>query len=157
MRKLFLVIVVVSSILIQACAHSTTEKKLDEKMSQETAVKSRLDLSTEATQMINEAVGLSDDQKSKLLALRDSMREQNDSFTSQSLKLRSVLIRDLISADYDAKEVALIKKKIKALESKRVSALFDAIEKANAILGREAMANQKIIQDFSEFRGSRSY
>lgn len=129
------------------------EKRLDAKVAQETTIESGADLHDEVTTLIQSSDGLNADQKRKLLALRDSVREKNRSFMKESLRMRSVLIKDLIASDYNAKEVSLIKRKIRKLEDKRVSIVFEAIEQANSILGRQAAANQKLISDLPYFQG----
>ena len=148
--------IVVGAVALQGCAHSAQEKRLDSKVSQETEVNSRADLQTETTDLIDSAATLSADQKGKLRELRDSTRARLDDLSSNSLKLRAVLIKDLISPQYDEREVELIKSKIKKLENERINTIFGSVEQANKILGRQAMVNQGIMHNLVDFepRGS---
>ena len=50
-------------------------------------------------------------------------------------------------------EVNLIKARLSDLEDRRLNVIFDAITKANTILGRQAALNQSIFRDFMEPRG----
>ena len=150
------VVLVGVAILTQGCAHNSLDDRIAAKVSQESTVKHRADLGVEAAQLIASSTSLNEQQKSQLLALQDTVRDKTDSLIGQSLKLRSVLIKDLISS-YDEDEVALVKKKIKEIEEKRVTVLFDAVERANKILGHEAAANQRMIRNFMQFDGAHGY
>ncbi|MBI3556267.1 MAG: hypothetical protein HY074_08385 [Deltaproteobacteria bacterium] len=152
-EKIATVLLVGSVFVFQGCAHGGLDKRLDAKLSGENTVKARADLQAEAGQLIEAAPGLSADQRSNLTALRETVRTQTDAIRERSLKLRSVLIKDLMSASYDEDEVELVKERIKNLEDQRLSALFNAVERANAILGRQASANQQIVHDFFEHAG----
>jgi hypothetical protein len=139
----------ISSIpILQGCAHSALEKHVDQEVTQESAVKNNADLRAEADQLIETAPGLSADQRARLSALRNTTRAQTDEMWAQSLKLRSVLIKDLITTNYNEDEVELIKQRIRNLEDKRLSLMFSAVERANTILGRQAMANPRLIDEY---------
>jgi hypothetical protein len=70
------------------------------------------------------------------------------SLEERSLKLRSILYKDLAAAKFNRKEVDLIKSRIKEVEKKKIGTLLDAVEKANLILGNEALQNEKNLNDF---------
>ena len=129
-------------------------KKLDQKMSEAPTVNSRSELQTEARNSIDNAINLTDDQKAKLTQLRYSVSTQSDEFNRQSLELRSILLKDLLSSNYNAKEVGLIKTRMRKLEERRLSMTFDSVEKANVILGRQAAANHRVMR---ELLGEREY
>ena len=140
-------------LLFSGCAHTATEKKLDQKLAEQSAVKSSSELGLEADQMINSAVGLTAEQRTQLVLLRETTRKEMDQLRDESLKLRVVLIKDVVSKQYESKEVSLIKKRIKKVENKRLQLIFGAIDKANKILGREAVQNQIILNQFIDERG----
>lgn len=140
-------IAVVAAIALQGCAHSSTEQKVDRKLSDETSIKTHSDLREETDNVLKSTPGLSDDQRVKLAALRDSTRTRLDALYAQSLKLRSVLIKDLITTNYNEDEVELIKSRIKTVEDKRLSLIFDAVEQANLILGHLVLTNRQVIMD----------
>jgi hypothetical protein len=157
MKQKILVILVflMSSMALQGCAHRELSSKIDREVSQESAIKSHSDLRSETSQLIDSSPNLTAEQRLQLSALAKSVRTRSDLLWSESLKLRSVLIKDLLAADYDEDEVELIKRRIKSVESQRLSVTFDAIEKAKLILGKEAVANAHLFDVLFEGRGGR--
>ena len=148
--------VLCSVLALQGCAHSALEKQVDDKVAQENTVKNHAELQTQANQMIDSSTSLTAEQKSKLSALRTSTRSQTDQMWEQSLKLRSLLVKDLISSSYNEDEAELIKERIKTLEDQRLTVLFGAVDQANKILGHQAAQNQYIVHGFFyEGHGSR--
>lgn len=139
--------------LLTSCSHGALNKQLDEKISEESAIKTRSDLQAETADLFEKAPGLSAVQRVQLVALRNNTRSESDRLRLESLKLRSVLVKDLISEKYNEAEVELIKKRIKANEQQRLSVLFGAVEKANTILGHIAPKNQNLIHEFFDPRG----
>lgn len=156
MKNLIVVIALASAGFFQGCASAALNTKIDRELAQESAVKSRTDLRKEAGQLIQTTPGLTADQRSKLSSLRDTTRAQLDAMAGQSLKLRSVLLKTLVAANYNDDEVELIKQRIKDLEEKRLTVTFNAVEQANQILGHETEANrQRIMDEFFETRAGR--
>lgn len=137
---------------LQGCATSSIHK-LDEKLGQEQAVTTRTELRAEAGQTIEKAQGLTPEQRQALESLKTTAGAQIDQYGQQSFKLRAILVKDLISTNYDMDEVNLIKARLSDLEDRRLNVIFDAIAKANTILGRQAALNQPIFRDFIEPRG----
>jgi hypothetical protein len=140
---------------VQSCAHSNLDRKIDSEIAQESSIKTHADLRKEASQLIESAADLTDEQRKQLLALRDSMRTQLDALGVQSLKLRSILIKDLLATRYDEDEVELIEHRMKDVEEKSLSVTLKAIEEANKILGHQAVANRQLVERFWDYRGSR--
>lgn len=134
----------------QGCSHGALDKKIDEEVAQESTVKTHNDLTNEGTQVLNSAQGLSAEQKQKLKDLRTSVTGQLADIYEKSLRLRSVLIKDLVAKDYNEDEVELIKSRIKYNEDKRLSLMFEAVDKAKTILGRNIEVNRHIVEDFME-------
>jgi PBP1b-binding outer membrane lipoprotein LpoB len=134
----------------QGCAHSQTDKELDQKLAQETEVKSRADLKQEMKDRIDTAAGLTDEQRSQLNSLREATQQKVSQLSRQSLQLKSVLVKDLVSTNYNEDEVNLIKKRIHDLEEKKVSTLFDAADQANRIMGHNAVKNQQVFNNIFE-------
>jgi hypothetical protein len=132
-------------LLLQGCAHGALEKKIDEKISLETPINSRADLNIEAGSLIQNAPGLTDDQRSRLSVLRVQTSSALAQLTEQSLRLRDLLIHDVVSQSYDPDEVQAIKSRLKGIEEKRLSLMFDSVDQANVILGREAVQHPQIL------------
>ncbi len=137
-----------SVLLFVACANATLEKGIDQKISQENEVQTRSDLNNEVSEAVENAKDVTPEQKIQLFALRSSVRQQIDDNWQKSLKLKSVLIKELITSNYNENEVSLIKQRLKKLESQRLAITFDAIDQTNKILGRQAKLNRAVMTDF---------
>lgn len=148
-------VVAVALLILQGCAHSALEQKLDAKVAAEPAVNSRQELKTEATALIAEIPGLTSEQRTKLRTLRDTTDSQVESIRGRSFKLRAVLVRDLLATNYDDSEVELIKSQLKDLESQRLGVIFGAVEQANDILGRQSADSAKFMGSLFEPRGGK--
>ena len=147
--KLMLLLCVVA---LTGCSHAKQEKVLEEKISKQAAPRDDLALENEADRLIRTAPGLTDEQRLKLYDLRDSTRVQIQDCSSQSLKLRSILLQDLLSPKRNAKEIDLLKKKIEAVEKEKVDALLGAVDRARGILGQKFASNRKMLNDVLEDR-----
>jgi ABC-type branched-subunit amino acid transport system ATPase component len=145
--SLFSALVVLSA-LGSGCAHNAVEKSVDQKLTTEEP-KNRAALAEEAKRSIETAPGLTDEQRKKLTELRASVRTELDSLAGQSAKLRSLLIQDVLASQENPDEVKVVKKRLKSVENKRLAVIFDAVDKANSILGREARANAGLFDDFT--------
>ena len=132
---------------LSGCGHAAIEREIDQKVLQENEIKTRSDLYAEADLMIKNSSDLSAEQKPQLLALRDSTRKALEENWVTSLKLKSVLIKDLVVTDYNENEVELIKTKIRKLTQKRLSIIFQAADKTTEILGRQAQSHGQIMED----------
>jgi hypothetical protein len=145
--KLFFSLAVAFMFSFQGCAHSALENKIDAEIAAEGDLKSRADLRTEAERVVNSTSGLTADQRSRLLSLRTSTRQRLGDLNSDSLKLSSVLIKELLTADYSDDEVVLIKKRMKNLENERLGVIFEAVKVANSILGRDSVKSRYFMED----------
>ena len=134
--------------ILSACNHSAIEKDVDVKLSRESDVTSGAALYTETTATIENAKNVTPEQKSQLLALRTDTREQLENNNQKTLKLKSILIEDLVKNDYKENEVELIKDQLKGLKTQRLTIMFGAVTEANKILGRQARLNDDVMRDF---------
>jgi hypothetical protein len=135
------------------CAHTSQEKDLDAKLSQ-TAPLDRAELGQEENHAISNT-GLSDDQKNRLTDLRISTRKELDGLRDQSMRLRNLLVQDVLAKDDRTSEVKRIQDRMKDVESKRLTVMFSAVDSANLILGHEGAANERNTHYFEEFLGSK--
>ena len=133
--------------LFQHCAHTEVEKQLDRKVAAETQVRTTQALEKETGLLVENAPGLTPVQRQKLLNLRDGTRTQMDRLQEDSLKLRAILIKDILSPQYNENEVDLVKNRIRSVEKKRLSLIINKIEKANEILGREAESHSPVVRN----------
>jgi hypothetical protein len=144
-KGLILGVLMLSTLGSQGCAHSDMDKQLDEKLANEPYIAPG-QVSAEATEIINRAPDLSSDQRQKLLSLRASMDAQLKEMKEQDRKLRSLLIKELVSPYRDQDEVNTIKNRIENNENKKVSILFNSIDKADTILGHQTATHREVVE-----------
>lgn len=148
-KKVF--VLLVSTLAFMGCAGSqraTLNRVLDEKLAHETTIKSRSDLSQEATSIIATAPGLTDFQRVRLRTLKEETAVQTNRLIQQSLKLRSVLVKTMLDPNADPEEVDLLKTRIKKTEQERVSLFFRTVHSVNTILGRWGSRTERENQEF---------
>ena|ERR1700722_1988711 len=133
------------ALALAACASS--DKKLDEKLSQETTVTNQTQLHSEAGDLIQKSKGLSAEQKTQLMTLRDSVRKEMAKVQNDSVKLRAVLIKDVMAQNYNPDEVADIKDRMRKTEEKRLALTFNAVDRANDIIGRSPIDDRDMFFD----------
>lgn len=131
-----------AALILSACTTTATRTNLDEKLTQEVQVKDRTGLAAESKDLIEKADALTPTQKTGLLALREATRQKMIEMQKESVKLRSVLIQDVLSPNYNQKEINLIKNRISKLEKNRVTVIFNTVDEANRILGRTQFENK---------------
>ncbi len=134
---------------------SSNGKKVDKELAQERAPKNRAELRETSSHLIDEAVNVTPDQKMRLYALQLKVRNEIDEANEESLKLKSLVVKNLISPDYHETKNRVLKSRIKKLEGKKVNLVLDAVDEANKILGRETARNNRILYDFIEPRAIR--
>jgi hypothetical protein len=138
-------------LFLGACASTPNAAKvnerLDEKLSQEVQVKDRAGLSAESKDLIENSKGLSVKQKALLLTLRESTQKKLEQMRTESIKLRAVLIQDVLSPKYNHAEVDMIKNRMTRLEQNRVGFIFDTVDKINSILGHDEVDNKDLIYE----------
>lgn len=138
-----------AALVLVGCATGGVNQQLDKKIAQENSVKSRNDLRADATQDLKTA-RMTPEQKAKFEKLRDAFTKQDNAIRDSSLKLRAVLVKDLLSTNYSVDEVDVIKNRMWDLENKRISLIYGAIDEANKILGHFQPEDQQLIDDFFE-------
>ena len=142
-------------ILLGGCTHKI-EKEIEKKVSQEANINTQSDLNAESEKVLESAKGITEEQRAKLIALREKTRSLTQEQSKESLRLKAVLMKELLASDYNRQEVNMIKNKIQKVENKKISILVDAIKETNSILGRRTRANDDrfendfIIHDFND-------
>jgi hypothetical protein len=137
--------------LATACA-SSRNPELDEKVSQEAAISTSKDLTSQITQELDADSEITPEQREELKALHISHTEKLAGLSREMLELRAVLVKDLLSSPYNEEEVNSIKRRIRKNADARVTAMFNAVDKANSILGRAAGGpkRRKLMRSFVE-------
>ena len=108
---------IASTLAAAGCASSTTEKKVDAKLDQQTSVKTQSDLSAEAKGVIEETPGLTSEQRARLTSLRIDTQNKTKALTEESIKLRAVLIQEVFAKKNTDSEVKAIKARLKKIEN----------------------------------------
>ena len=129
-----------------ACANAPS-KKLDEKVSEEKNVQQSADLDKEAGNIFKTAPGLTATQRAQLEQIRTDLVAKRDDLHKESLQLRSVLVKDIVSSTEHVEEIKIIKNRLREIEDKRLDVLFDSIDKMNHVLGKYAAEHQKEMED----------
>lgn len=142
LRKNFLIIVPLSLAYMFGCS-SQSANVLDQKIAALQVPGAPLD--DEFSKDLAVSTILSDEQKSKMQNLRENTLKQISEFNEAIVKLKMILIRDLLSNDSEHAEIILIKSKIQNIEEKKMAVFFEAIKAANELMGKTE-TNEKIYQ-----------
>ena len=138
---------------LAGCAHQNLNQKIDRKMDAEPGTLTMADLGREAQESIQSDKTLNASQKSALMDLVVTSRGKSDALRIQSLKLRAVLIKDVMSPDYDQQEVDQVKRRIKDIEDQRLTNTFESLDRANTIMGRPSAENERILRSVYQLHG----
>lgn len=139
--------VLAAALLLPGCATSGVQNRINEKLAREPEVTQPV-VGADTAKVILAEAGLSQDQRARLLALRDSTRKDLAPFRAEAAKLHSLLIREVITSDYDPIEVQAVKNRLRDLEVRRLNLMFNAIDRANEILGRQAAQHSRLIEEY---------
>jgi hypothetical protein len=139
--------------LLSGCAHSQVEQRLDQNLAKEPEIENQQALMKETKADIDTSHAITEEQRAKLTTLRRATNHEVKEITEESLKMRSLLVKELVSPSYDQDMVNLIEKKLRVLEDKRLSVIFGAVEQVNQILGREVQLREPMVRDFLAPRG----
>ncbi len=137
--------------LAVGCAHtSKVEQRLNDKLAANTSSNVNT-LNTQSANLVENLVGVTEVQKSQLRDLHSSTHNKINAINDQAVRLRALLIEDVVAPQYNEVEAELIKTRLSQLEDKKIGVIFEAIDKTNLILGREAARNQKFLSGLFEF------
>ena len=140
------------SLLIGGCA-SDANKKLDQRLAVEPVITNGAALNQEAQVLIEQDPNLTPEQKTKLAKLRDETSAELKRLGRESLQLKDLLIKDFI-AENDL-EIDTIRGRLKKLNDRQVSAIFDSIKKADKIIGHiprdREWINKMFVDDRARF------
>jgi len=135
---------------LQACASSAQNKQLDAKVAAETDVTSGKTLNEKESQIVKRTSGLSAEQKEKLDALRQQVHDKLSAIAAESVKLRSVLIKDVLTEKPNHKEISAVKHRLAKLSDERLDTIFDAANQTNELIGRNGMLRDAMDIQFLE-------
>lgn len=143
--RIALVLVLASG--VAGCAHGPEkDHALDEKLSTESDVSDYADLRTQTEKIVDQSAQLTSEQKSKLVELKVETATKLDLVQKEILKLKGVLVRNIVADKYQPQEVLQIEKKIEALSKQKLTIFFASLEKGSKILGKVS-AKEQILQE----------
>lgn len=129
---------ILTLLFLASCSSRKIEQaKIDEKISNETSVTDGKSLGASVNDVIQSSATLNEKQKADLEKLFNEIKVKNSALMEESFKLRSVLIKELLSGDVNAKQVKLLKKDIKKNESERLKSTLTAIDKISIIVSKD--------------------
>ena len=134
------------ALLVSGCSHQKIEKRLDERLEQESGIRGSVDLNLEAATLIEKSTQLSAEQRSRLYSVVESLHARLKEMRDESWRLQSILIKDLFDTPYNSGEVQAIEERLIAREEKKVAAIIEAVERANGILGHGSLYHQRVLQ-----------
>lgn len=137
-----------ATLILNGCATDQADRNLDEKLSQQRVTQTVQEIREQAIERIAKSGTINSEEKEKLTALREEIASQDAELREKSLKLRSILVKDVLSQNYDSDEVALVQERLKSVEHERLSILLAAVRQTNVILGRWASKNQRESEQF---------
>jgi hypothetical protein len=140
-------------VIFAGCAETKSDKKLDAKVNAEAPIANGDQITDQTRQIIANSTTMTADQKQQLLTLQQNTHTKMNAYREESLKLRAILVQDIAAPKYNAKEVDQVKKRMRKVESKRLDALFDGLEQANKILGRDIPQRSNVMNDMWEEHG----
>lgn len=88
---------------------------------------------------------LTEVQKKKLLEVHGAMAKETFKIQEETSQLKGVLFETIAAKPYDRNKVASLKKKLTALNDRKMKNMFDALEKVQLIVGEKSDSD---IQDF---------
>lgn len=121
--------------LICSCTQKA-EKEISKKIAAERHIQSFDDFDDESVQVINRAEGVSDVQKAKLIVLRREILNKIEEKDKEELRLRIVLLKEILNLEPNDRQIQLIKRQLKKIGSSKISLITDAVKESYDILGR---------------------
>ncbi|MGZ3653204.1 MAG: hypothetical protein ACXVB9_15160 [Bdellovibrionota bacterium] len=140
---------------LQSCASTELNQRLDEKVARESTIKSRKDLDAKAAGLMINTPGLSDQQRERMKTMKTQLQAKLKALNGDSLKLRALLIQDVLSPGNPVQEINEVKKRLRKNSQARIDAIFSAVDEANDVLGRNQLIEEAM--DLQEMQDDSQY
>jgi hypothetical protein len=131
------IIMLLSLVTLVSCA-SQAEKDIETETAAVKPAASMTILMERHKAKIMSSEVLSDVQKEKLLNLQMNTYTQAKTYTTEIKKLKTVMLKNLMSKKYSEKKNNIVTKKIRKLNSQRMDLMFDTLKEAKTILGKNS-------------------
>lgn len=124
------------SLAIGACSTETKkEKEIDQKVSQETAVGLPGEAAANGRDAIESSKGLTAEQKEKIHAIMNKTQVEVQNLRIETNQLKATLFKSFADGTYKPADIAILKKRLTKIESKKMDAMFSSLEQVQKILG----------------------
>jgi hypothetical protein len=144
-KRLELFFCIILSILIYSCAgQKVMEKKLETEI-KATPITKQEDIIETAREYIANSNNLSVDQKTKLNAIQEKAIIDTNTLKEEINKSRMILIKSAFLPKYNAREVEILKRKILALERKKIRIGLNAFTEARNVIDPSQLPESKSI------------
>ncbi len=121
-------------LLISACSStSQVEKKVAQEIKNEPAIK-QTEIGPNVRDYISKSTTLTAEQKTKLLEIQTKTQATNQYLTDEMTKVKLVLMKTVVDPKASRKEIALLKKNLKKLNTKQFETTIHAFDQAHAII-----------------------
>jgi hypothetical protein len=117
--------------LVGCATQNKREARIQERLSHE-EVTDGASLSKSIHHLIAESKALSDSQKKDLTKLVDNTGAKNRALLEKSYKMRSLLVKELLSEKIDTKMVKQLKKDIRKTELERIKNSLETMDKMSS-------------------------
>lgn len=131
--------------IVQSCAgQKTIEKKLESELKVEPVVKQD-DIIESAREHISKSANLTEEQKKTLLSIQERSTTEINFLKEEINKARMILIKSAFEPSYNAREVEILKRKILALERKKIRVGLNAFTEARNVIAPEQIRETKAL------------
>ena len=136
---------ILAIIILQSCAHQAETVREVEKEIKETPKISQEDVIDAARVYIEKAPNLTISQKEKLLKIEDRVMLETTKMKDEINKMQIVLIKAAFEPIFEAREVEILKRKILALERKKIRVGLNAFIEARNLIDPVQINNNKAL------------
>ncbi|HEY8271978.1 MAG TPA: hypothetical protein VIG33_13895 [Pseudobdellovibrionaceae bacterium] len=139
-----------TAFLLGACSSEPKKTELERQVKAQPEANSPEQIAQRAAEAFSGAPGLSAEQKQKLMAIYAKTYAEAMSIRAEIGQSKSLLFKLIASTNYKSTDVNQLKKKITALDQKRLAVMFQALEDVQKVVGYGADKEEiyKHLRDF---------
>lgn len=134
MKSLALVLALVVLVFTGCASREKAQTKIEKKITLETGVTDGRSLGRGVREMIHDLSNLDSHQKKELELILDRTAAKGQALSEKSFKLKSVLIKELLSGKVESSEVGLLKRDIRQVEKQRLKLTFETIGEISRVV-----------------------
>ncbi len=131
---LSLIALTMSALTLPSCSHG--DRELAQEVEAQPAT-TRSELRETAKDKIENMPNIGEAQRAKLLAIKNESESKSNELQIESIKVRSLIVSEMTSPNYDPKKVDKLKSRLRDIEKDRLALTFKAIDDSNKALGRD--------------------